>query len=83
MESSANIKKKEYKVVTYTKKNKNDYSYNNINPGQSIEVNQIHHEIEKLYAEKSNLLNSGMYNENDNLIIQIDNRIKRLQDMYC
>jgi hypothetical protein len=82
VESSANIKKKEYKVVTYTKKNKNDYSYNNINPGQSMEVHQIHHEIEKLYAEKSNLLNSGMYNENDNLIIQLDNRIKRLQEMY-
>lgn len=65
-------KKKEFKVVSIPKKNKTE------NFGSTINVRT---ELEKLNQEKYNLINSGMYHENDNLIIQIDNRIRRLQEI--
>lgn len=66
------IKKKEFKIVSIPKKNKTE------NFGSTINVRT---ELEKLNQEKYNLINSGMYHENDNLIIQIDNRIRRLQEI--
>lgn len=66
------IKKKEFKIVSIPKKNKTENFVSTIN---------VRTELEKLNQEKYNLINSGMYHENDNLIIQIDNRIRRLQEI--
>lgn len=38
-------------------------------------------EIEKLYIERDSLLGSGIYNENDPLIQQLENRIRKLLDV--
>ena len=35
-------------------------------------------EIERLSNERNKLLNSGMYTDNDRIIIEMDNKIKRL-----
>lgn len=68
-----NTKRKEYKVVTIKKGGTNKYSSSN--------TYNIKYELEKLNAEKMSLLNSRMYTENDPLIIQIDNRLRRLMEM--
>lgn len=71
------VKKKEYKIVSVRRKN-NSFNQNNQNRFDYFDVNS---EINKLNIERSNLLNSGMYEENDQLIIQIDNRIRKLIEM--
>jgi hypothetical protein len=70
--SQNQTKKKEYKIVSIPKRNKSENFGNTFN---------VRTELEKLNQERYNLINSGMYHENDNLIIQIDNRIRRLQEM--
>jgi hypothetical protein len=67
------LMKKEYKIVNIKKRN----YYMNKN-----ENFDARNEIERLQQEKVNLLNSGMYQEDDKLIIQIDNRIRRMLNDY-
>lgn len=61
-------KKKEYILAIGNKKTNSIDKNNHI--GRS--------EIDKLTVERDKLLSTGMYTENDKLIIQLDNRIKNL-----
>lgn len=65
------IKKKEYKIVNIRR---------NLNRNESSNIN-VKNELERLYIERDSLLNSGMYIEEDPLIIQIENRIRKLSEM--
>jgi hypothetical protein len=70
-----NLKKKEYRIINIEKKNN---TYTNQNRFENFDLNS---ELHRLNIERSNLLISGMYQENDALIIQIDNRIRKLIEM--
>ena len=70
-----NFKKKEYRIINIEKKNN---TYTNQNRFENFDLNS---ELHRLNIERSNLLISGMYQENDALIIQIDNRIRKLIEM--
>ena len=60
-------KKKVYTIISYNKRNEGDKPRN---------------EAEKLIMERDQLLNSGMYRENDPLIFQLNNKIKRISDNF-
>ena len=60
-------KKKEYKVIPITKKN-------------SRANNTSQTELDKLYKERENLLNTGQYSEKDPLIMKIDCMIRNLEN---
>jgi len=59
--------KKSYAIISYNRKNDNDRPTNN---------------LEKLIMERDQLLSSGMYKENDPLIFQINNKIKRMTESF-
>ena len=64
---SPQTKKKVYTIISYNKRNEGDKPRN---------------EAEKLIMERDQLLNSGMYRENDPLIFQLNNKIKRISDNF-
>ena len=65
---SANTQnKKVYTIISYNKRDQGDKPKN---------------ELEKLTMERDQLLSSGMYRENDPLIFQLNNKIKRISDNY-
>lgn len=64
--NSFNMKNKQYRIITLENKKSNIYEF-----GKESE-------IERLSNERNKLLNSGMYTENDRIIIEMDNKIKRL-----
>ena len=59
--------KKIYTIISYNKRNEDDKPRN---------------ELEKLIMEKEQLLKSGMYKENDPLIFQLNNKIKRISESF-
>jgi len=69
------LKKREYRIINIEKKNN---TFSNQNRYENFDLNS---ELHRLNIERSNLLISGMYQENDALIIQIDNRIRKLIEM--
>ena len=60
--------KKIYTIISYNRKD----GYNKVPKNN----------LEKLIMEREQMLKSGMYKENDPLIAQLDNKIKRLSDNY-
>ena len=60
-------KKKVYTIISYNRRDEGDKPKN---------------ELEKLIKERDQLLSSGMYRENDPLIFQLNNKIKRISDNY-
>ena len=63
-----NQNKKVYTIISYNRKEgRDDKPKNN---------------LEKLIMERDNLLNSGMYKENDPLIFQMNNKIKQITDSF-
>ena len=63
-----NQNKKVYTIISYNRKEgRDDKPKNN---------------LEKLIMERDNLLNSGMYKENDPLIFQMNNKIKKITDSF-
>ena len=65
---SANTQnKKVYTIISYNRRDEGDKPRN---------------ELEKLIKERDQLLSSGMYRENDPLIFQLNNKIKRISDNY-
>jgi hypothetical protein len=65
--------KKEYKIINIRTKS-NSALGGNYHSSQ----NDLKSDIERLYQERESLINSGNYLEGDPLIIQIDNRIRRI-----
>lgn len=61
-------KKKEYKIINIRK----------TNPSFARNYEGYRNEIETLENEKFKLLSSGIYHDNDPLIIQMENKIKKL-----
>ena len=59
--------KKIYTIISYNKRDEGDKPRN---------------ELEKLIMEKEQLLKSGMYKENDPLIFQLNNKIKRISESF-
>ena len=59
--------KKVYTIISYNKKEEGDKPRNN---------------LEKLIMERDQLLKSGMYKENDPLIFQLNNKIKRISETF-
>ena len=59
--------KKIYTIISYNKRDEDDKPRN---------------ELEKLIMEKEQLLKSGMYKENDPLIFQLNNKIKRISESF-
>ena len=59
--------KKIYTIISYNKRDEGDKPTN---------------ELEKLIMEKEQLLKSGMYKENDPLIFQLNNKIKRISESF-
>jgi chromosome segregation ATPase len=59
--------KKAYAVISYNRKDNDNRPTNN---------------LEKLIMERDQLLNSGMYKENDPLIFQINNKIKKMTESF-
>jgi hypothetical protein len=64
--NSQDVIKKEYKIINHVTQ-------------KSIKVNKSQSELERLYIERENLLNSGQYTERDPLIVKLDNMIKSLE----
>ena len=60
-------KKKVYTIISYNRRDEGDKPKN---------------ELEKLIKERDQLLSSGMYRENDHLIFQLNNKIKRISDNF-
>ena len=60
-------KKKVYTIISYNRRDEGDKPKN---------------ELEKLIKERDQLLSSGMYRENDPLIFQLNNKIKRISDNF-
>ena len=60
-------KKKVYTIISYNRRDEGDKPKN---------------ELEKLIKERHQLLSSGMYRENDPLIFQLNNKIKRISDNF-
>jgi centrosomal protein CEP120 len=65
--SSPSKNKKIYTIISYNKRDEGDKPRN---------------ELEKLIMEKEQLLKSGMYKENDPLIFQLNNKIKRISESF-
>ena len=59
--------KKEYKIINHVQQ-------------KNIKVTKSQSELERLYIERENLLNSGQYTERDPLIVKLDNMIKCLEN---
>ena len=59
--------KKIYTIISYNRRDEGDKPRN---------------ELEKLIMEKEQLLKSGMYKENDPLIFQLNNKIKRISETF-
>jgi hypothetical protein len=59
--------KKAYAIISYNRKDNDNRPTNN---------------LEKLIMERDQLLNSGMYKENDPLIFQINNKIKKMTESF-
>jgi centrosomal protein CEP120 len=72
------LKAKIKQLTEVPEKQKKEYKVVNIK--RNVRGSDTKSELEKLKFEKMSLLNSGMYKENDPLIIQIDNRIRKLID---
>ena len=66
-QSSNTQNKKVYTIISYNRRDEGDKPRN---------------ELEKLIKERDQLLSSGMYRENDPLIFQLNNKIKRISDNY-
>ena len=66
-QSSNTQNKKVYTIISYNRRDEGDKPRN---------------ELEKLIKERDQLLSSGMYKENDPLIFQLNNKIKRISDNY-
>ena len=66
IKNSQDVVKKEYKIINHISQ-------------KSIKVNKSQNELERLYIERENLLNSGQYTERDPLIVKLDNMIKSLE----
>ena len=69
-------------VQPQTNQNKKVYtiiSYNRKDGGGDKPKN----DLEKLIMERDQLLNSGMYKENDPLIYQMNNKIKKISDSFA
>ena len=66
-QSPSQNKKKVYTIISYNKRDQGDKPRN---------------ELEKLTMERDQLLSSGMYKENDPLIFQLNNKIKRISENY-
>ena len=64
---SPQTKKKVYTIISYNRRDEGDKPKN---------------ELEKLIKERDQLLSSGMYRENDPLIFQLNNKIKRISDNF-
>ena len=64
-----NQNKKVYTIISYNRKDGGDEKPKN--------------NLEKLIMERDKLLNSGMYKENDPLIYQMNNKIKRISDSFA
>ena len=63
-----NQNKKVYTIISYNRREgRDDKPKNN---------------LEKLIMERDNLLNSGMYKENDPLIYQMNNKIKKISESF-
>ena len=62
-----NQNKKVYTIISYNRKDGDDKPKNN---------------LEKLIMERDQLLNSGMYKENDPLIYQMNNKIKKISESF-
>ena len=63
-----NQNKKVYTIISYNRKE----------GGENRPTNNL----EKLIMERDNLLNSGMYKENDPLIFQMNNKIRQISESY-
>lgn len=69
---------KQYRIVTI-ENNNHGMSKINSNQGYDINFNELKEsELERLSKNRSQLLESGMYNETDKLILNIDSQIERL-----
>ena len=66
-QSPSKNQKKVYTIISYNKRDQGDKPRN---------------ELEKLTMERDQLLSSGMYKENDPLIFQLNNKIKRISENY-
>jgi DNA repair exonuclease SbcCD ATPase subunit len=66
-QSPSKNKKKVYTIISYNKRDQGDKPKN---------------ELEKLTMERDQLLSSGMYKENDPLIFQLNNKIKRISENF-
>jgi chromosome segregation ATPase len=66
-QSPSQNKKKVYTIISYNKRDQGDKPRN---------------ELEKLTMERDQLLSSGMYKENDPLIFQLNNKIKRISENF-
>eukprot|EP01025_Chloroclados_australasicus_P013042 TRINITY_DN16212_c0_g2_i6.p1 TRINITY_DN16212_c0_g2~~TRINITY_DN16212_c0_g2_i6.p1 ORF type:complete len:759 (-),score=79.40 TRINITY_DN16212_c0_g2_i6:667-2817(-) len=49
----------------------------------NFDENYVVNELERLQTQKSDLLNTGLYNDEDVLIKHLDQRIAKLQGRYC
>ena len=63
-----NQNKKIYTIISYNRKEGDD--------------GQPKNNLEKLIKERNRMLNSGMYNENDPLICQMDDKIKKISESF-
>ena len=63
-----NQNKKVYTIISYNRKDGGGDKPKN--------------DLEKLIMERDQLLNSGMYKENDPLIYQINNKIKKISNSF-
>ena len=61
-----NQTKKVYTIISYNRKDGGD--------------NKPRNNLEKLIIERDELLNSGLYKENDPLIFQLNNKIKKMSE---
>ena len=68
IQPQANQNKKVYTIISYNRKDGGDDKPKN--------------NLEKLIMERDNLLNSGMYKENDPLIYQMNNKIKKISESF-
>ena len=66
-QSPSQNRKKVYTIISYNKRDQGDKPRN---------------ELEKLTMERDQLLSSGMYKENDPLIFQLNNKIKRISENF-
>lgn len=87
-QGQGNKPSKQYRIVTLENTSGGRFSggnsenYNNQGTGlnvKNVNVKNLREaELERLSNHRSQILNSGAYTENDNLIVEIDNQIRRL-----